>query len=219
VLSRPRTWLRPCSLFRCDGLWLPAEAGQLLGHLIGVPDDGIRIDVPHHPEVWGQICGWYPFTGPLTDLRARSIFGAGAEVFARSGQLRLRAFSPVPAVYRGFVLHPDDDTDPYVFRIDLSRFGIGTARVIFARDRAAGTTAVHLDLYPVSLHRRSAFQNPRYWVAGAAGVVAAATTANALPRRHQYAPLRARGRALAAAAVGSRVYGQTTPCGGKRHGH
>ena len=59
------------------------EAGRLLGSLIGAPEDEIRTDVPQHPEVWGGLCGWYPFTAAVTDLRARSIFGAGAEVFAR----------------------------------------------------------------------------------------------------------------------------------------
>ena len=40
-------------------LWLPAEAARLLSHLIGAPDDVIRTDVPQHPEMWGDICGWY----------------------------------------------------------------------------------------------------------------------------------------------------------------
>ena len=164
-------------------LWLPAEAGRLLGQLIGVPDDVIRTDVAQHPEVWGDICGWYPFAAPLTDLRARSIFGAGAEVFIRRGQLMLRALSPIPAVYRGFVLHPDDDKDPCVFRIDLSQFGIGTARVIFTRDLDVGTAAVHLELYPVSLQKQPAIKNPRYWLNGALGAAGAAAAATAVRRR------------------------------------
>ena len=164
-------------------LWLPAEAGRLLGQLIGVPDDVIRTDVAQHPEVWGDICGWSPFAAPLTDLRARSIFGAGAEVFIRRGQRMLRALSPIPAVYRGFVLHPDDDKDPCVFRIDLSQFGIGTARVIFTRDLDVGTAAVHLELYPVSLQKQPAIKNPRYWLNGALGAAGAAAAATAVRRR------------------------------------
>ena len=31
-------------------------------------------------------------------------------------------------------LHPDDERDPYVFRIDLSGLGLGTARVVFSRE-------------------------------------------------------------------------------------
>jgi len=139
-------------------LWLPAEVGRLLSHLLGVPDDVIRTDVPQHPEVWGDICGSYRFSAPLTDLRARSMFGAGAEVLVRRGQLTLRAVSPIPALYKGFVLHTDDAEDPYVFRIDLSEFGIGTARVIFTRD-PEGTTRVHLDLYPLSLQKPEAAQH------------------------------------------------------------
>jgi CubicO group peptidase (beta-lactamase class C family) len=38
-------------------LWLPAEAARLLSHLLGVPDEVIRTDVPQHPEVWGDLCG------------------------------------------------------------------------------------------------------------------------------------------------------------------
>jgi hypothetical protein len=129
------------------------------------------------------------------------VFGAGVEVFVRRGQLMLRALSPVPAVYQGFVLHPDDHADPYAFRIHLSQFGIGTAKVVFSRGSSPRTTAIHLDVYPLSLHKRPAATNPRYWITGALGVAGAATTATAIRRRHQYAPLRARGRALAAAAA------------------
>src|SRR6266540_2157536 len=68
----------------------------------------------------------------------------------------LRGLSPVPTLYRGFPLHPDDDKDPYVFRIDLSEFGIGTGRVVFSREPGAGTRAVHLDLVPMSLQKRPA---------------------------------------------------------------
>jgi hypothetical protein len=40
-------------------VWLTAEMGRLLGDLIGAPDDVIRTDVPHHPEIWSDLCGWY----------------------------------------------------------------------------------------------------------------------------------------------------------------
>jgi hypothetical protein len=164
-------------------LWLPAEAGRLLSHLLGVPDDGIRNDVPQHPEVWGDLCGWYPLSAPLTDLRMRSMFGAGAEVLVRRGRLVLRALSPIPAVYRGFVLHPDDDKDPYVFRIDLSQFGIGTARVLFTPDTGGATTRVHLELMPISLQKQPAIKNPRWWATGAVGALGVAATATAVRRR------------------------------------
>ena len=38
-------------------LWLPAEMMSLLSFLLGVPDDVVLHDVPHHPEMWGDICG------------------------------------------------------------------------------------------------------------------------------------------------------------------
>jgi CubicO group peptidase (beta-lactamase class C family) len=164
-------------------LWLPAEAGRLLSYLLGVPDEVIRTDVPHHPELWGDLCGWYNLPAPLTDTRARSMFGLGAEVFVRRGQLILRTLSPIPAVYKGFVLHPDDDKDPYVFRIDLSQFGIGTARVIFSRDPERGTTQVQLDLYPLALQQQPAIKNPRLWSTGVLGALGVAATATAVRRR------------------------------------
>jgi hypothetical protein len=133
-------------------LWLPGAAAGLLKHLLGVPDEAIRTDVPQHPEVWGDVCGWYSLPGRLTDVRARAMLGAGVEVTVRRGQLWLRGLSPIPALYRGFPLHPDDDKDPYVFRIDLSEFGIGPARVVFSRQPRA---AVHLDMMPMSLRHRA----------------------------------------------------------------
>src|SRR5215475_10291707 len=117
-------------------IWLTAEVAGLLRELLGVPDDVIRTDVPHHPEIWGDLCGWYPVSAQLTDNQARGVAGLGAEVFVRRGQLTLRALSPVPAAYRGFALHPDDPKDPCVFRIDLSQFGLGTPRIVFSRELA-----------------------------------------------------------------------------------
>ena len=157
-------------------VWLPAETAGLLGHLLGVPDEAIRTDVPQHPEIWGDICGWYYLPGRLTDARVRGAFGAGVEVFVRRGQPMLRTLSPVPAMYRGFVLHPDDDKDPYVFRADLSR-------VIFTRDSEMGTTAAHLDVMPLSFKKQPATTNPRLWITGALGALATATTATAVRRR------------------------------------
>jgi CubicO group peptidase (beta-lactamase class C family) len=161
-------------------LWLPGEMSRLLNHLLGVPDEAFHTDVPQHPEIWSDVCGWYYLPARLTDARARSMVGAGVEVFVRRGRLMLRGLTPIPALYRGFLLHPDDDEDPYVFRIDLAEFGIGTGRVLFSREPGVGTTAMHLDLAPLSLQKRSTTTNPRLWVAGA---LAAATTAIISGRR------------------------------------
>jgi CubicO group peptidase (beta-lactamase class C family) len=171
-------------------VWLMAEAAGLLRQLLGVPDDVIRTDVPHHPEVWGDLCGWYPVSAQLTDNQARGIAGLGAEVFARRGQLTLRALSPVPAAYRGFPLHPDDGKDPYVFRIDLSQHGLGTARIVFSREPEAGTTRIHTDMFPLSLRKQPATKNPRLWVTGALGVLAVAATTMALWRRRSGGDMR-----------------------------
>jgi CubicO group peptidase (beta-lactamase class C family) len=164
--------------------WLMPEVGGLLRQLLGVPDEVIRTDVPHHPELWGEICGRYPVSARFTDSQARGFAGLGAEVFVRRGQLTLRALSPVPAVYRGFSLHPDDDKDPYVFRIDLSQFGLGTARIVFSREPGAGTTRIHTDMLPLSLRKQSAGLNLRPWITRGVGALAVVTAAAAVRRRH-----------------------------------
>ena len=163
-------------------LWLPGEVAGLLKHLLGTPDEEIRTDLPQHPEVWGDVCGWYQLPARLTDVRLRAMTGAGAEVFVRSGQLRLRVLSPMRALYRGFPLHPDDDKDPYAFRVDLSEFGIGTARILFSCEPGASASALHFDLLPLSLQKRPAATNPRLWITG----VLAASAAIAVRRRRAH---------------------------------
>lgn len=131
-------------------MWLPTELSELLGLLLGVGPPAV---VPQRPEVWGELCGRYRLPGSVTDLRVRSLVGAGVEVGVRRGRLVLRALSPVPALLRGMPLDADDPDDPYAFRIDLSRFGFGALRVVFAPDPATGAMAVHLDLMPLSAYR------------------------------------------------------------------
>jgi hypothetical protein len=114
------------------------------------------------------------------DTQALAMLGAGAEVSVRRGQLMLRALSPIPALYRGFRLHPDHDKDPYVFRIDLSHLGMGAVRIVFSRDPAEATTGVHFDGILLSADKRPASQNPRRWGTGA---LALAATAIAVCRR------------------------------------
>jgi hypothetical protein len=162
--------------------WLGTEVSGLLSDVLGVPDQVIGTDVPHHPELWGELCGWYGFRGSFRDVQ-RWLVAAG-EVFVRRGQLMLRALSPLPALNRGLPLHPDDERDPYVFRIDLSEFGLGTARVVFSREPGVGTTAVHLESAPalMSFDKQPATTNPRRWATGALGAVAAASTATAVRR-------------------------------------
>lgn len=54
---------------------------------------------------------------------------AGAEVFVRRGRLMCRALPPLSAMLRGVTLHPDDAEDRYVFRLDLSEYGLGTMQI------------------------------------------------------------------------------------------
>ncbi len=85
-------------------LWLPAETASLLNGPLGVSAAAIRTDVPQHPEIWGDLCGWYYLPARLTDARAREMAGAGVEVFTRGDQLMLRILTPRPTMYRGFPL-------------------------------------------------------------------------------------------------------------------
>ena len=162
--------------------WLMEPVGGLLRQLLGVPNDVIRTDVPQHPEVWGDLCGWYKFSTHVTDP-ARFGLGAGGEVFVRRGALMMRFLSPIPALYTGFPLHPDDEHDPYVFRIGLPLFGGGTCRVAFSQEAGMGTTALHLDFGPMSFQKQPAITNPRRWVSGALGALAAAAAVTVILRR------------------------------------
>jgi hypothetical protein len=142
-------------------------ADAVVRYLLGLPGDAVRTDVPEHPEVWGDICGWYSFgPGVLCDPQPRMMLGAGIEVVVRRGQLRIRGQMPIAAVRRGLRLHPDGD-DPYAFRVDLSAFGPGTSRLVFGRAPDGEVTALHLGLTGMSFQKQPAVRNPRPWVKGA----------------------------------------------------
>ena len=137
-------------------VWMETEFKRLLRHLLDVPDEVVRTDIPHHPEVWEELCGRYRLPPRISDLRGRLAIPGGMEVFVRGGRLMIRALTPIPALYRGLPLHPDDEDDPYVFRLDLSGFGRAPLRVVFGRDVRSGAAAIHADLggQPLSLIRR-----------------------------------------------------------------
>jgi hypothetical protein len=165
--------------------WLPVEVGHLLATALGVPDDTVRRDVPLRPDLWQDLCGWYALPGPATptDVRIRGFFGAGLEVLVRRGTLVLRLLTPVPVLYRGFPLHPDDEDDPYVFRVDLSPYGMGSIRVAFAPE-GDGSMALHLAApMPFSAQRRSPAANPRAWTRRAVALTATSVAAAALAER------------------------------------
>ena len=167
--------------------WLSIELGRLLGEMLGVPEDAVRSDIPHHPEMWAELCGRYLFPARIADLRQRLMLGGGAEVFVRGGRLMVRLLTPVPMLYRGLPLDPDDPTDPYVFRLDLSPFGMPPVRAAFGRAVDGRATEIHTDLggQPWSLIRaRDAGTTRRAWLRPAAGALAVAGVVKAV-RRHQ----------------------------------
>ena len=97
----------------------------------------------------------------------------------------IRFLSPIPALYRGFALNPDHETDPYVFRVDLSAYGVGTARVVFSQEAGVGTTGVHCELLPLRLDKQLAYTNPRLWITGAVSVAALSGLASGARRLAQ----------------------------------
>jgi hypothetical protein len=108
------------------------------------------------------------------------------QVLVRRGQLALRLVTPVPGMPREFRLHPEDDGDPDLFRIDLSAFGMGTSRVVFSRGPDMGAAALHVDLpgMPLSFHKRPATSDPRMRAKGTLGALGIAAAAAAV-RRHR----------------------------------
>ena len=86
--------------------------------------------------------------------------GAGAEVTVRRGQLTVWTLSPIPALYRGLRLHPDDPDNPSVFRVDLSQCGLGTARIVLSRDVAGQRTGLHFEGILLSAEKSPAKVTP-----------------------------------------------------------
>jgi CubicO group peptidase (beta-lactamase class C family) len=164
--------------------WLGIELDRLLRQLLRAPDAAVRGDVPEHPEIWTELCGRYqPPAG--SDLRGRVAMGAGAEVFVRGGHLMVRILTPIPALFRGLPLYPDNQDDPYIFRLDLSAFGMATVRIVFGGESGDGVTAVHVDLagQPLTLSKRRATRRPRAWRNAALGALGLAAAARLARRR------------------------------------
>ena len=119
---------------RRGAMWLPAETGGLLRRLLGAPDDAD----PHRRAAasrdLGATCaGGTPWPGRSPTCGS----GAHGEPGRRSWCAPAGSISgssrPIPPLYRGFDLHPDDPDDPYVFRLDFSEFGMAGMRLVFGR--------------------------------------------------------------------------------------
>jgi hypothetical protein len=153
--------------------------------LLDLPQDEVRTDLPQHPEVWADLSGWYgPDPGPLTNLRVRGVSGAGFEVAVHKDKLVLRGLTPVPQLRRGLTLHPDNPSDPDVFRVDLSNLGWhGTSRVTFWRGEDGRVDEIHLGALPMSLVKRPNAKNPRRYAQATPALIAGATVIRRRRRR------------------------------------
>jgi CubicO group peptidase (beta-lactamase class C family) len=152
--------------------WIPLEARRLLAQALGVVLDA-RPVLTQHPEIWGDIAGFYRLDAALTDVRLRGMLGVGAEVLVRNGEPLLRFLTPMPALFRGFPLIPDDPDDPYVYRLDLNDDGL-EMRVVFDQDMGKMTDRLHLDLMPITLTKQPPVRNPRRLSLAALGGLASA---------------------------------------------
>jgi hypothetical protein len=166
--------------------WIPEEMDGLHRRLLGVERQEADPAVPHHPEIWPEIVGRYELPPRVSDLRGRLAMGGGLEVLVRGGRPMIRLRLPVPALWRGLPLRPDDERDPRAFRVDLARFGIGQVRLRFRRT-GTGRTVIHTDLggQPISFEPvvRAGSRRRRAIGAAAAAVVAAGLLARASRRR------------------------------------
>jgi len=164
--------------------WLPVELAALLRELIGAPveDEERRERFPQHPETWPELCGRYAMPSRIADLRARLAF-SGVDVSVRGGRLTARLRTPIPWLSRTFALEPDDASDPDVFRIDLTPFGLPMTRVVFARDPDRGVSSVYADLLLQVLEKRPGRSGPGPWLAVALGAIAVASAVRAVRRR------------------------------------
>jgi CubicO group peptidase (beta-lactamase class C family) len=154
--------------------WLPGEVSDLLGEVLGCDSAASAGEIPHDPEIWDDIRGWYRLAAGLTDVRLRAMMGVGAEVFIRDGLPRVRFLSPIPAMLRGFPMLPVVDDDPYVFGIDVFGSGHDLMRIVFGQDRDGATTRLCMDLMPLVLDKRPEWTNLRRWTTAGMAAGAAA---------------------------------------------
>ena len=162
--------------------WLPAETSRLLSELLDLGSEAQSERVPHRPEVWEDLAGWYRLSARVSDVRLRGMMGFGAEVLVRDGRLILRFLTLLPELYRGFPMEPCDSNDPYAYRIDLSESGLDPMRVAFGVDANGKATELCLDLMPLKLEKRPEATNPRRWALRGIGALGMATAATALRR-------------------------------------
>jgi hypothetical protein len=153
--------------------WVPGAALGLLEEALDIAE---RKPAVPQPAVWSELCGWYALDAGWADTRLRGLMGAGVEVVVRAGRPLMRFLTPIPALARGLPLEPDEAQDPLVFRLDFGEPDMRPMRVVFGRDDDGLVDRLHLDLMPVTLHRRPEASNPRRWATGgvAAGVLLAA---------------------------------------------
>ena len=82
--------------------WLGLEVSGILGQVVGAPDEAIRTDVPHRPEMWSDLCGRYSLRGSWRDVDKWLM--AGAQIVVRSGRLSASSGNPDTSAARAPVV-------------------------------------------------------------------------------------------------------------------
>lgn len=141
--------------------WMPQELTALIGRIIGAAETEAAMGPPDR-DVARTVAGRYCLAPRVSDLRGRLMMGGGVALTERRGRPTARLLLPVPALLRGVPMQPSRD-DPYLFRLDLSRFGMPVVRVAFARDPIDGVWVMHTDLACLSLYRQPGWRLDRTW--------------------------------------------------------
>ena len=134
-------------------VWLPTELAGLL-HRFSTSQPEARWEcLPAHTELWDLLCGRTRLP-PVGDPRPGHDGGRSPGV-----RPRWPAHAPRPSPWRPTSGEnppdPDSETDPYVFRLDLSELAMPPVRLVFDRDPDPAPPLQSTDLggQPISLYR------------------------------------------------------------------
>ncbi len=141
-------------------------------------------DVAPNPHLWSELTGIYaPDPGFLTNFRAWEMTSGEVQVYVRDRQLCVRALSLIPQLRRGLELRPLDESDPFLFAVDVEglvvpiAFRVGTSGVVDTLCIGAPTNG--------TFRRRSPWRSSRRRLTAIAGVGAAVAATRLRSRRPQ----------------------------------
>ncbi|MBO0729459.1 MAG: beta-lactamase family protein, partial [Acidimicrobiaceae bacterium] len=138
-------------------------AASLMRSQLGVDDPASclpRPDVSDRPHLWPELTGHYaPRPGFLTNLRTWQATAGEVQIMVKDRRLVLRALSPLPSLRKGLRLCPIDDSDPFLFAVNVE----GLFVPIAFQPAQPGRDAILCVGAPAlaTLHRRPAWRSSR----------------------------------------------------------